>query len=113
MKHERTVLECTFQASDTAAPCVILMDPDPLSARRVSHTARWTWTDEEAIFFASCVLSQLISDLQTQTRNRVPASLMAGMADTHAFLCGRIDPDLNLTKVVAQKKRLTPKRKRA
>jgi hypothetical protein len=113
VKHERTVRECTFQASDTAPPCVVLVDPDNLSPKRYSHNARWTWTEEESLFFASLVLSTLVADLNANPKNRTPQHMMDRLADSVSFLNNRIDPQATKRKVTARKKRLVPKRKGA
>lgn len=113
MKHERTVRECTFQASDTAPPCVIIIDPDPLSARRFSHAARWTWTDEEALFMASIVLDTLRTDCDASPRRTLNTNVQTGLTHVLAHLSSIINPGGEQVATVARKKRLTPKRKGA
>lgn len=59
MHEQRTIVEHTYRPSPSSPPCVIRVDPDPLSHRRIGHEARWTWTEEEAMFFTSVVLEIL------------------------------------------------------
>lgn len=106
MKEERTVRECTFRPSPTSPPTVVLVDPDPLSPRRYSHNARWTWNEEEGMFFAGLVL-------ETHLRNMTDETQMAGMACAIKYLSGVLNTDSRHTEEKARKKRLTPKRKRA
>ena len=105
MKEERTVRECTYRPSPTSAATVVLIDPDPLSPRRYSHCARWTWNEEEGIFFATLVL-------QTHIENMTHPDQMAAMAGATKYLLGLIDDKGGQRKDEQRKKRLTPKRKR-
>jgi hypothetical protein len=106
MKSERTVRECSYRPSPTSAETVVLVDPDPLSPKRYSHCARWTWNEEEGIFFASLVL-------QTHIASMPDTAQMAEMAATIAYLLALIDDKGGQRKDNHLKKRLTPKRKRA
>ena len=106
MKAERTVRECTYRPSPTSAPCVVLIDPDPLSAKRYSHNARWTWSEEEGIFFATLVMQAQMAYMAD-----CPNKELLGQAVTH--LLNQIDDKGGQRKDESKKKRLTPKRKRA
>jgi hypothetical protein len=105
MKEERTVRECTYRPSPTSPPCVVLVDPDHLSPKRYSHNARWTWTEEEGMFFASLVL-------QTHMQHMQDGPLMAAMADSVKYLLNTLDDQGGQRKDEKRKKRLTPKRAR-
>lgn len=113
MKYERTVKECTYRPSDTAPPCVVLIDPDPLSAKRFTHGARWTWTDEEALFFASLVLTTRIDDMTASGHNQRTAGVIESLTKARNYITGIIDPNDIHVQRRATKKRLTPKRKGA
>lgn len=105
MKEERTVREATYRPSPTSPPCVVLIDPDPLSPKRYSHNARWTWNEEEGMFFASLVI-------ETHMRAMTDPALMAEMAATLTYLHRNLDLDGGTRQSIGQKKRLTPQRKR-
>lgn len=113
MKHERTVKECTYQASTSAPPCTVLLDPDPLSAKRLSHTARWTWTDEECLFLALVILEQRMDEEVNRAKPTMHADTLAGMATICKYLGDVIGVDAKHVKTKHKQKRLTPKRKGA
>lgn len=106
MRADRIVRECTYRPSPTSPPCTVLVDPDHLSPKRFNHNARWSWTEEEGMFFASLVLETVLQ----RTTDPAKMAAMATILET-------IDTSLGIAgghrTEVSTKKRLTPKRKRA
>lgn len=104
VRADRVVRECTYRPSITSPPTTILVDPDAMSAKRFSHTARWTWTDEEAMFFASLVLETIKPRLKDGEQ-------MAGLASTLDYINDQLGAGEALRTENKLKKRLTHKRK--